>query len=822
MAVYEVSWHGPKVVHRFTGIRKWVLKWCRWRPFWFSKKISLTPLMVSAFDLISQSAMLEGRWGWKAEVQFCFSCACSTGHLLSTSGRMQREPSTPSLKEGGGEQGDALMPLLFSFGQHSSQKLSEPSWEMANICSLSWMTSTQPRCQIMSALCMLVWVMSWGRERTSTSMEARRKCGIKLACDLPSAMTWNALLERTTPGHVCGAGLMCPLSNKASRFWEFLLVTTISFVNIWAMCTRNTSDSWPGSLSLQMCSLFGSFWCIARKPGQFPDQSSQTRSSWRVCNEPWQRFVVVSGPDSGDWIRAVRRRDARCCDTSFGVGRFGAQKRCTHQPVSFLDQLGGMPSQWWARATQKLLLCWFVIWKATHTLPVWQWLSTRQGHCQGFWASNLLLGVHSYLVPDLRHGHRTHSNQARSDKVARRLVTHRRVFPECVVHQVAWQHQSFGEGPRWARGGTGVDHVPNVSGDTSGASIVSRALAPPPSAASPSHCALLPVWPTIRLLWSPPRSLRTSRGAWKTRLGFGECGCQGVPRGGRPGHDQRDVTRLRHGFAWVADGRRLEVVADGLPLFGGAQLAIDTTLVCALRRDGNPTSHAAEEDGAALRRARQWKERTYLELVGRRARARLVILVVEVGGRWSEEARNLLSQLAIARARGEILLLRKRAEQAWRLRWGSMLSCTAARAVAAGLLELSGARGADGATPPPHEVEQDFRFAGLAKRVWLLVSVAAIVCRFSEPWVFFSVFFFEEKKKKKGFWGFPWWIWLSRFRKLDFFLDTNYNCLLKKAVRWLSIANNILHFLSTFFCHLILDHGVSYIISVSDAKIHIP
>ena len=51
----------------------------------------------------------------------------------------------------------------------------------------------------------------------------------------------------------------------------------------------------------------------------------------------------------------------------------------------------------------------------------------------------------------------------------------------------------------------------------------------------------------------------------------------------------------------VADGPQLEVVADGLPLFGGVQLAIDTTLVCALRRDGNPTHNAAIEDGAALR-----------------------------------------------------------------------------------------------------------------------------------------------------------------------------------------------------------------------------
>ena len=34
------------------------------------------------------------------------------------------------------------------------------------------------------------------------------------------------------------------------------------------------------------------------------------------------------------------------------------------------------------------------------------------------------------------------------------------------------------------------------------------------------------------------------------------------------------------------DGRRLEVVADGLEAFNGAQLAIDTTLACALRSDG--------------------------------------------------------------------------------------------------------------------------------------------------------------------------------------------------------------------------------------------
>ena len=38
----------------------------------------------------------------------------------------------------------------------------------------------------------------------------------------------------------------------------------------------------------------------------------------------------------------------------------------------------------------------------------------------------------------------------------------------------------------------------------------------------------------------------------------------------------------------VPDSRRLEVVVDGLPLRGGAQLALDTTLVCALHADGLP------------------------------------------------------------------------------------------------------------------------------------------------------------------------------------------------------------------------------------------
>ena len=158
----------------------------------------------------------------------------------------------------------------------------------------------------------------------------------------------------------------------------------------------------------------------------------------------------------------------------------------------------------------------------------------------------------------------------------------------------------------------------------------------------------------------------------------------------------------------VADGRRLEVVVDGLPLFGGAQLAVDTTLVCALRSDGRPTTRAAVEDGAKVTRARRRKETTYPELVGRHARARLVVLGVEVGGRFSTETQSFLSQLARAKARCENSILRNRVEQAWRLRWGSLLACTTAHAVSSSLLGLPSARGADGDTPASHDVERDY------------------------------------------------------------------------------------------------------------------
>ena len=146
------------------------------------------------------------------------------------------------------------------------------------------------------------------------------------------------------------------------------------------------------------------------------------------------------------------------------------------------------------------------------------------------------------------------------------------------------------------------------------------------------------------------------------------------------------------------DGRRLEVVADGLPLFGGAQLAIDTTLVSPIRADGLPRRQCADVDGAALAQARRRKQRTYPELDGH-GRARLVVLAAEVGGRWSEEARAFVSQLARAKARSVPRILAGRARQAWQHRWATLLACESARAFALSLLDRRSAVGPDGVVP---------------------------------------------------------------------------------------------------------------------------
>ena len=104
----------------------------------------------------------------------------------------------------------------------------------------------------------------------------------------------------------------------------------------------------------------------------------------------------------------------------------------------------------------------------------------------------------------------------------------------------------------------------------------------------------------------------------------------------------------------ATDDRKIEVLAQDLPCFGGAQLAIDVTLRSAVG-------------------ARTDKEIRYPELTT--GRCRLVVVAIETGGRWSEEAVDLLWQLSCAKARDVPR------------RWSRMLSTSCALAFAASLVE---------------------------------------------------------------------------------------------------------------------------------------
>ena len=98
------------------------------------------------------------------------------------------------------------------------------------------------------------------------------------------------------------------------------------------------------------------------------------------------------------------------------------------------------------------------------------------------------------------------------------------------------------------------------------------------------------------------------------------------------------------------DGRRLEIVATGLPLHRGAPLGCDATMVSPLHADGTPWRRADTEAGVAIQHGEACKARTYPELV-ESSQLRLLTLAVETGGRWSTTCATTVRQLAAAKAR---------------------------------------------------------------------------------------------------------------------------------------------------------------------------
>ena len=112
---------------------------------------------------------------------------------------------------------------------------------------------------------------------------------------------------------------------------------------------------------------------------------------------------------------------------------------------------------------------------------------------------------------------------------------------------------------------------------------------------------------------------------------------------------------------------------------------VDTTLVSPLTRAGEPRRRAGRFAGATLTDARKAKERAYPELL-HNSRCRLVVLGIEVGGRWSEEAASFITSLARTKTRDTPAPLRHAATTSLISRWKTFLTHAAMTAFAASLL----------------------------------------------------------------------------------------------------------------------------------------
>ena len=109
-----------------------------------------------------------------------------------------------------------------------------------------------------------------------------------------------------------------------------------------------------------------------------------------------------------------------------------------------------------------------------------------------------------------------------------------------------------------------------------------------------------------------------------------------------------------------------------------------------------------------MRVAERANARTYPELA-RGRRCRLVVLGLEVGGRWSPQAAEFVSLLARSRARAAPPAQRAACTAAFVLRWSALLAFAAARTFAASLLSLplSGTANVDGDMPLLSDVLAD-------------------------------------------------------------------------------------------------------------------
>ena len=227
-------------------------------------------------------------------------------------------------------------------------------------------------------------------------------------------------------------------------------------------------------------------------------------------------------------------------------------------------------------------------------------------------------------------------------------------------------------------------------------------LATQTSSPPPSHCTCLSVPSQFRPSWRPPCNMpeiSTSKGTpWSEQQpAFAEKL--------EPESPHTPLFHLNIPTVHRIDNRLLEVMQMVYLLGGGTSWPLTPPLFPPWPAKLHPGNTEDNTQATALRDARRSKERTYPELV-HPGRCRLVVLGVEAGGRWSEEAAGFIRQLAKARARQSPDPLRQAVTAALIARWSALLAHATFTALAASLLceDTSSHNNVNGFLPPGSEI----------------------------------------------------------------------------------------------------------------------
>ena len=144
----------------------------------------------------------------------CHSCPCCMDRRQGTCGM---EGTTHTIVQGeGGEQGVAVMPLLFALGQHQAVDavqalLVEGEFVSAFQDDIYFVTVPEGT----GTLKTLLQIVAHSRD--SASIKGRRRCGTALGNNQLCAKFWIAWREQQIPQRQrrCGAGQTCPFHSNA-------------------------------------------------------------------------------------------------------------------------------------------------------------------------------------------------------------------------------------------------------------------------------------------------------------------------------------------------------------------------------------------------------------------------------------------------------------------------------------------------------------------------------------------------------------------------------------------------------------------------------